>query len=144
MRMSGALALATLFAAGCATQALTPSGAAPAMMQTFGASGVMYWVEGANSAVSRAMVRTLLPDDAPVVLGLVALIQPATSKPMRVAVAGTDSAYTAQVVRKALGQVNGDLSQLQLLFIGDAAHQAEVRTAADAKRATLHVAMPPG
>ena len=62
------------------------------------------------------------------------MVSPAAKRPVKLAVAGDDSAFSAAVVEKALGTLPEELPQLQLLFIGNRKHEAAVRSAVEAKR----------
>jgi hypothetical protein len=135
MRSRVALIGIGLLVASCATTtALTPERAAPLALKAMGDNAIVYWVPAAQTAIARAMAQSVLTADMPVVQSLKEAIAPAAREPLRLAVAGTDSAHTALVLRLALNATAGDLPQLQLVFIGSPAHEAEVRTAVQAKR----------
>ncbi len=130
-------ALLTALVSGCVTTALTPTAAAPLASKALGREALLIWVEAAESALARAMVQAVLPDNAPVVVGLRRAIEPASTRPVSIAVAGTHSAYTALVIQRALASSAGDLPLLQLAFIGAPEQEAEVRAAVQGRRATF-------
>lgn len=120
--------------ASCATTAdLTPQSAAPLALKALGNNANLYWVDAPQAAIARAMARVALASDMPAVQKLLAVLAPAATRPLRLAVAGTDSSYAAFVLRKALDASAGDLPHLQLVFIGSPAQEAEVRAAVQAK-----------
>lgn len=135
MRSRVALIGICLLVASCAaTTELTPERAAPLALRALGTSAIVYWVEAPHTAVARAMAQAALTPNMPAVQKFRGAIAPAAHVPLRMAVAGADSAYTALVVRMALDATAGDLPQLQLVFIGSPAHEAELRAAVQAKR----------
>ena len=127
-------AVAVLALTGCATTGLSERQAAPLAYKALGQNALLYCVEGASNPISGAMARAALPASAPIVTSLVRVVSSASQQSVRVAVAGDDSAYTAQVIKVALGSVPGDLPNLQLAFIGSRSHEAEVRRVVEGKR----------
>ncbi len=57
-------ALLTALVSGCVTTALTPTAAAPLASKALGREALLIWVEAAESALARAMVQAVLPDNA--------------------------------------------------------------------------------
>lgn len=133
MRFLAILTVATLAIAGCATSGLSPDTAAPLAYKAFGQDAIMYWVQGGDTMISRAMTR-VVPAGAPIVTNLKDVVSRGSKQSVRIAVAGTDSGFTAEVIKKALGSVHDDVPNLHLLFIGNRTHEPEVRRAVEAKR----------
>jgi uncharacterized lipoprotein YmbA len=143
MRLSSILMVSTaLLLSACATP-YGPQTDFPAVYETLGSNGMVYWIDGGSNPLSAALANALLPADAPVVVGLARQIEGAASGPVKVAVVGNRSPYTARVTVLALQSIKGDLPQLSLLFIGDSADQGRVRAAVEAKKATFYYAAPP-
>lgn len=138
MRFRVVLSGAAVLLAGCVTTGdMTPRSAAPLAYKALGDKAGLYWVEAAQTGIARAIAQAALTPDMPAVQNLKAALAPAAQRPISIAVAGTDSAYTALVLRKALESTAGGLPQLQLVFIGNPAHEAEVRAAVLAKGGTF-------
>ncbi len=134
MRLLAILTIATLIITGCVTPRPTPQTAARQAFKAFGQNVTLAWIPGARTTLAGLIARAVLPADAPDVVSIKNVVSPASKQPVKLAVAGDDSAFTAAVIEKALGSVPDDLPHLQLLFIGNRTHEADVRSAVEAKR----------
>lgn len=123
---------------GCITiSSYSPKQAGQKSYQLFeGKPSHLLWVEGTNRVLSSLLANAavgVMGTDIREVDDLVTIMKQAKNKDVRIAVAGTNSSYTAKIILAALENTPGELEYLQLAFIGFREHEAEVRAAVKAK-----------
>jgi hypothetical protein len=137
-RRRALIGLLALLLGGCAAPKLTPQLAAEMGYEVLGPQMqyddklVMAWIPATPGAAPASAAAS------PFTAELARLIAAGARQPIHVTVSGDDSAFTAQVIKAACAQLPAELSKLRLVFIGNPAHEAEVRQAVLSRRATFY------
>jgi len=94
------------------------------------------WIpsSGGLSGGLASMFASSAGTDSPYVARLVQIMKPAKSKVVRIGVSGPNSSLTANIIVSALDNIEGQLPNLKLVFIGSPEHEAKVQAAVKAKR----------